>query len=535
MSEGLQNLAIARLKEEQERSEHRFVDLRVQWLEDFDSCEVILDVGGRWDRKEERWIDDGEKCRIMRLHEGQYPAGYWFSEWLRYYITGEPRPPHLEHVWTMLLAGGRRGGKSDLLEKILATGAVAKPNGIIWGVSPTEPETFELEAKLNPWIPESWAYYRESELRWRFAHGTELFLLSAHNPAALKRGRADIIGLNEAQNMVKKAYTMVRAPVADMGGIVVAAMNPPDKPSGQWVMDKYEEAQSGQKTLALFELDPTDNPHINKAALEDMRHDVGELEYRRDVLGEFIEIGDLVWHEWSPRLNVKPLPDLGTDITRQFTNRILGRAFDYVISIDLQLSPHMAAAVGEFYFDPGFPSDPLTWFSDEIFVHGDEDLLIDEIEGRQTAEGGPVYTPERCALILDASAWWQDAERTKGRASADMFRARGWKYLYRPDRVMKKNPLISERVLATNARMKNANGRRAMFSVPENRVTNTALKRWENRNGAPYRLSEYAHASDAVSYLIWRFFPRRLKNKAGSIYEKINRRRSAREQDLDNL
>jgi hypothetical protein len=374
-------------------------------------------------------------------------------------------------------------------------------------------------------------------LHWRFAHGSEIYLLSAHNPSALKRGRADLIGLNEAQNMVKRAYTMVRAPIADRGGLVVCAMNPPDRPAGQWVMDKYEEAQASAPTLKLFELDPEDNPHIVRGALEDMRHDVGELEYRREVLGEFIEIGDLVWYSWSPRHNVKPLPDLGTDVTREFTRRTLGRPFDYVLSIDLQLSPHMACAVGEFYFDPAEPDDPLTWISDEVIIQGNEDELIDEIEGRRTADGSPVYTPDTCALILDASGWWQDAERSKGRGSVDMFRRRGWRNLYRPDSKAKKNPLISERVLACNARMKNANGRRALFSVPDNRIVNTALKRWENRNGAPYRLSEYAHASDAVSYLIWRFFPRRLKGKseAGIGYEKIVRRRSDRERDLDNL
>lgn len=539
MTQSAQKLATKKAAEQESDRVARLVDLRLQWLEDRDSDAVILDVGGVWDRKLKRWHGDGSACQIVRMHPGQYRAAYWFAEWLRYYVSGAPRPPELEHVWTMLLAGGRRGGKSDLLEKILLTSCIAKPRGIVWGVSPAEEETEELHQALDYWIPESWAIFRGTKGggQWRFAHGSRLTLRSAHNPAALKRGRVDVCGLNEMQNMAKKAYTMVRAPVADRGGIVVGAMNPPDRPIGRWCMEKYEEAQSGSSTLALFEFDPEQNPYIEMQSLLDMRHDVGELDYRREVLGEFIEIGDLVWYAWSPRHNVRPLPELARDVTREFTRRMLGRPFDFAIGIDLQLTPHMSAAVGEFFEDPELPDDPLCWFTDEFIVEGDEFELIDAIESRLDADGGQVYTPENTALIVDASAWWQDAERTKGRGSIDMFRSRGWRYFYRPDSAAKRNPHIFERCLAANARFRSASGRRAAFSVPENVGINTALKRWENKNGIPHRRSEYAHVSDSCSYLLNRFYPRKLRGKhAGAVgYSKVDRRRSRRERDLDHL
>ena len=34
------------------------------------------------------------------------------------------------------------------------------------------------------------------------------------------------------------------------------------------------------------------------------------------------------------------------------------------------------------------------------------------------------------------------------------------------------------------------------------------MRSWENRNGVPYRRSDYAHLCDAVSYVIYRFFGR---------------------------
>ncbi len=536
MSESLSRLVAEQLREEDSHAENRMVDMRVQWLEDKDSEEVILDVGGVWDRQLDRWVSDGDQCRKLRMHPGQYEGAYWFAEWLKYYVSGQQRPPHLEHVWTMLLAGGRRAGKNHLLEAILTTGCVAKPHGIIWGVSPVEDETEELQMTLEDWIHPSWAYLRA--LKWRFAHHTILHLRSAHKPSALKRGRVDICGLNEAQNMSKKAYAMVRAPIADRSGLVICAMNPPDEPKGRWVMDKYDEAKSGAPTLKLFEFDPRDNPYVNKTTLEDMKYDLGDLDYRREVLGEFIEIGDLVWYAWSPRHNICEIPADARDVTREFCRRTLGREFDYAMGIDLQLTPHMAAVAQEFFHDDAFPNDPLAWLTDEIVIEGDEYELIDEIESRVDVNGKQLYTPDNTALIIDASAWWQDSERTKGRGSVDMFRKRGWRWMYRPDLKMKRNPHIYDRVLCCNGRMKSAAGRRALFSLGRNIHTNKALKRWENRNGIPNRRSVYAHLSDAVSYLQTAFHPRRLGRKRGEDaigYEKVKPKRSRRERDLDNL
>lgn len=535
---GVYELALEKKAEAQKKSKKRYVDLRLQWLEDKDSQNVILDVGGVWDRQLEQWHSDGDACRQLRFFEAQYECAYWFAEWLQYYVSGEERPPHLAQVWNLFLAGGRRGGKSDMLEKILVAGAICKPGGRIWGVSPAIEETEELQLALEPWIPGEWAYWRDSKLHWKFAHNTILTLRSAHVPSALKRGRADIIGLNEMQNMAKKAYTMVRAPIADRGGIVVGAMNPPDKPLGRWCMDAYDDAKGGKPTVKLFEFDPEQNPYINHAALSSMRHDIGDKDYKREVLGEFIEIGDLVWYTWSPRHNIRELPDLRRDMTREFTKLHLGREFDFAIGIDLQLTPHMSAAVGEFFEDPEFEGDPLLWFTDEIVIEGNEFELLDAIEERMDPDGHQIYTPENTALVIDASAWWQDAERTKGRGSVDMFRERGWRYLYRPDSKSKRNPHIFERVLATNGRIRNANGRRALFSVSENRMINMALKRWENKNGVPWRRSEYAHISDSVSYLCWRFFPRKLRRRKGRDlvgYQRVAPKRSKRQRDLDHI
>ena len=50
--------------------------------------------------------------------------------------------------------------------------------------------------------------------------------------------------------------------------------------------------------------------------------------------------------------------------------------------------------------------------------------------------------------------------------------------------------------------------RRRRFSSPRCVRVTRAMKSWPNKNGAPYRLSEFAHVCDSVSYPIYRFFGR---------------------------
>lgn len=544
MPAGVQNQAAEVLQQARAESEERFVDLRIVWREWRDSNAVVLDAGGRWDRLERRYVDDGAAYLQLRLQPAQYEAAYWFAGWLREYLAG------IEHVratdyfrkWTMMNVGGRRGGKTDFCVKAQIAACAAKPGTVAWAASPTEDETIELHDVFARIIPGGWAEYREAKRRWFWANGSVIEYRSGFKPKALKRGRVDLPFFNEAQYFPKRSYTMVRAPIADTGGLVLLSANPPDEPVGQWLLEMYDEAKAGKETVKLCEFDPDKNPVVDQQALDDMASDLTEEEYRRDRKGEFIPVGDLVWHAWSSKYNVRPAGELQErtakvqplalpNITRQFTKLHLGREFDHVIGMDFQLVPHMAAVVAEFFQNPDDPKDPFMWSTDCLKFGDDEGDLGTEIEFAEALiEMG--YDPERTAVIADASGWWQDAERTKGRGSVDLIKKAGFRFVFRPDRHAKRNPLIFERIQATNVRMCTKDGLRRLFSVPENLDLNRALKMWENRNRVPHRRSDHAHLSDALSYIVWRFWPR--KPKKGKVeFERVNRQKSERELELD--
>jgi hypothetical protein len=499
--------------------------------------EELIRVGGRWDRRERRWIDEADRYAIVRVPRGgeQEIAARWLAEW--FYRAGQgPRGAHwddFERVWTMMLVGGRRGGKSYLATAGCCMFAVMVPGSLVWAVSPTQDETDELEQAFRAILPTDWYTYRGGgagkPLQFRFAHGSRLLCLSGHKPRSLKRGRVDLALYNEGQNMYRAGWTQLRGAVADTGGLVLIAANPPDAEIGRWIEDLHEKAVKKTIKAATFKLTAATNPFVEMQALSDMADEVDDLTYRREVLGEFVPIGDTVMHSWSDTFNViDEVPAGWIDVTADEAKRELGRPAEYVVGMDFQQTPHMPADVYKLFRNPdgGFPDEVVPVILDEVVREdASEDDLIDGLEKlprwqRDGRVDGDCYRGKEgayCAVVMDASAWWQDGAHTKGKTSDRKLRDRGWVWLFKPQRDSDRNPDILERVKATNARLKAADvrdqdgkvirpGRRRMFVLRHCALTIRALRSWENRGGVPYRKSQYAHICDAVSYPIYRFF-----------------------------
>lgn len=490
--------------------------------------EELTLIGGRWDRREKRWVSDADRYAIVRIPRGsdQEGAARWLAAWFERAGQG-PRGPHwddFERVWTLLLVGGRRGGKSYLAVVALCMFAVMVPRALVWAVSPTQDETDELEQAIRAILPNEWYTFRGGgagkPLQFRLAHGSRLLCLSGHKPRSLKRGRVDLALYNEGQNMYRAGWTQLRGAVSDTGGLVIIAANPPDAEIGRWIEDLHEKAVAKKIKAATFKLTAASNPFVEVQSLQDMADEVDPHTYRREVLGEFVPIGDTVMHQWSEESVRSPGPHL-VDVTAELTRAQLGRAAGYVIGMDFQAQPHMAAAVFKFFRDPA-DDEVIPWVVDEAIVEdADENDLIDALEGLERWDlegraevgyrgwldaGDSKESPLHAACVIDASAWWQDGAHSKGRTSDRALAARRWTFLYRPQKDSNKNPDIVERVKAANAKLKNASGRRRMFVAPNCERTIRAMRSWENRNGAPYRRSNYAHICDAVTYVVYRFF-----------------------------
>jgi hypothetical protein len=501
---------------------------RPRWRTDDE--EEVLRVGGRWDRVQRRWVGDVGQVAVIRITRGgaQEKGARWLAGWFRAHVGGDwtthqrwddKARKMVRSVWSVLLSGGRRSGKSHLACAALAIFATLYPESIVWAVSPTQDETAELEKALRKMLPAAWYRYRGAGSgkvsTFTLLHGGQILLLSGFKPRGLRRGRVDLVLYNEGQNMTKAGYVQLRAAIADSGGLVLIAANPPDAPIGQWIEDHQEGIGAGKIDGIHFEFNPEDNPWIEMDALHSMAAEVDEITYDRDVLGLFRPIGDLVMHAWNDRESKRSVPIGFVDVTQEVTLHHLGRAFPWVVGMDFQQTPHMAAVILKFFRDPADPTnDLLTWVVGEVVApNTDEDGLVTALEcaDRWTPVGyqdGAGYEPDECAVIMDASGWFQDGEHTRGKTSDIKLKARRWRWLYKPQKDSDRNPDIIERVKAGNARLRTADKRRHMFVTPQCVEVARALKYWENRNGVPYRRSNYAHVCDATTYPIYRFFGR---------------------------
>lgn len=499
--------------------------------------EEVVRVGGVWDRVRRRWAKRrAAKVRVIRVPRGsdQEEPARWLGLWLRLYAQGK-RGPHWEalgqRVYTMMMLGGRRGGKTHLAMVFAILFAILVPRALVWAISPTQDETDELDAVIAAIIPARIIKARlqgaSKIVRVLLANGSRIVLRSGHKASTLKAGRVDVAIYNEAQKMSRKGWNQIRGGVADRSGLVVLPCNPPDLEIGRWVDDLFTKARGGGIAVQAFHVTARSNPFVDWHALEAMRDELSDLDYRREILGEIVPIGDVVMHEWRDYECVRVPPAHYIDVTPLVTQRHLNHAAAYVIGADFQKTPHMAATVHKFFCDPALePTDENveTYVVAEFIVeNADEDMLLDALEGapawqRDGVDRGPYRgwrepgdtdtDPKHAVVVMDASGWWQDGEHSKGVASDKRFAQRNWRFCYRPQRDAKKNPLIAERVKLANARLRNANGKRRYFLAPQCERLITAFRRWERINGHPKPGSVYSHGPDSSTYVIYRFFGR---------------------------
>jgi hypothetical protein len=502
--------------EEADQGRDRFAELQLDWINY--AGERLVRFGGVWDKTLKDFVEgkDAAHSRVVRVHPGQEGFARWFDEWVGVHTGAIARtaPP----VYSCLLAGGRRGGKSMIGVNAGCAYAVAVPDSITWIVSPSDSYYDEIVTYIEECLPRHW--YQDlgkPHYTYFLGNGSKIILRSGFHAGKLKKGRADFVVINEGQQVEERSMGTVSAAIIDKGGLVLTCANPPDVgDDGTWVADMASECRRGlRKHARFFFFDPEMNPEIDQAALHAQKETMSEHEYAVQIKGEFRLPPDAVLHAWDQAQNEQPVPDIAIDVTADFTKAMEGRSYDDIVSVDVQSYPWIAAIRWRAYRNPALPNiveQSLLWGIGEVFLdQGDEVDVSDELKTMG-------MVPDRTLVIVDASAEWQQANRSeelqraqyKGKGSADMFRGEGFRFTVPPDRYMKANPDIADRCRAANARIATASGRRLVFVDPEKCPrTVAAVRSWKVVGGKPSRHSKFAHGGDALSYMIWRFFPRR--------------------------
>lgn len=502
----------------------RYLDLRLDLVREihhgggrFEDGEVILTAGGVWDRRKKRYARHADTSRIFRCHAGQMPAATWFASWLEARKRGE----HLYElglpITDIVFFGGRRVGKSNLAFRLVIAYALAFSRSIGWIVLPTYDDGPEADLELDEAMPAKWyRHVQEDHVRY-LANGSEIRFRSSDDPESLKKGRADIVVINEAQKHKAETFGFVLPAIADRGGLVIMTANPPKNARGEWVAELIEKARAGQINTKIFPMHAKDNPHVDQPVLQSIRSKLDARTVARELDGELLPDVNRVIYAYSPTWNcceVGKIPlegggflDVDDDVTEEFTRRKLGVAVANVHGMDFQVTPFPFSAVAKFFRDPrpgASEDEPIVWFVNEASVdQGDEDQLLDALEAKGFSGDD--------AVVPDATGEWQNQARDKGKASLDVLRRRGWRRIFLPDPESKRNPPVDERLITFNSLFCSSTNYRRAFIDPACIKLARAARLWENKNGYPDKRSDHAHPCDGASYLTYRFFHRKLR------------------------
>jgi len=518
------------------RNDARFQDLAIEFVlegwrktsEDVyvrqpDKDKLLMACGGRWDRKHKQWsTEPPDKVLRVGVHPGQKDAALWWREWLVARITGE----QLETpIYSSLLYGGSRSGKTHLGLRMAVAFMIAVPGSRVWLVQEAEIERAdEIEAELDEFLPDEW--FEKRGAQYRCVNGSVGRVRSAKYPAKLKRGRCDLAFLNEGQNVSELAHAMLRMRTSDTGGVVLIAANPPnDNPDGQWIADSIEEEKAGRRpNMKVFNLNAVGNPYINREQLEALKNETDPRTYEIEVLGRVLPPSDAVLHAFSPLENVAPVPHSKWDITDEFAAKCgLGVNVTDIVGLDFQRTPFMAAVASRAFRNPQDAKRPLLYHRLAIRVElGDEYDLSDSLYDHD-------FDPETTVLICDASGDWQDADRTKGGASFEILRRCGWRRIHKPDVNSERNPPLLERMKNDNRLFCSESGMRLVRIDPVGAASLIQVcKHYRMKHGKPSRNSQYTHEYDAMSYIHYRVYPRRVTHR-GLGYKRLKGRKRASE------
>jgi len=523
------------------KSSVSYVDLALGFVRYKSGTPVAL-FGGRWCTTTNTWAGDAERIRLIEVHDNQIEAVQLLDRWLvdhkrgaRNDISDQLREQlvnmiegrievdasnaHLIGLSEVFVTGGRRSGKTVIMEAMLTGIAISVEGSIVWTMTPAEPKHVEPVEVLMELMPVDWYTYNGwPQFTFYMVNGSKHRMMSGHHAGNLKQGKALAVGANEAQQIKLASYMTARGATIDQGGFSIVAANPPiGGDVGTWVLDAVEGCENDERYGAQhYFFDPLKNPHVDISKFLALKSSMTAHDWETQVRGRMLQLPDRVLYEWSRSENERPPPDIGR-CTREFLTAHEGdRAkWEHLAVMDVQSYPFVALLLFDIYRDPLAPRDPkagLLWGIDEVaLIQGDEVDACDALKAKGVIA-------ERTLMIMDASCAWQQAQRERvnqrpqfvGKGSMDIVRRCGFKHVVPPDRMMKANPDVFDRIRCTNAMVKPADGQRSFFVDPAKCPTAAeSARKWTMKKGKADRRGDAAHFGDVFGYACWRFFPRR--------------------------
>lgn len=213
----------------------RYQDIAIAWRRRA-TGEILLSVGGRWDRVERRYSGPATDVKVIDLIESQVEAARILTRWITEAQAGRP-----SDFRGLFLHGDRRSGKRTLGGVAMLTLLVAFPLTAGWHVYPytcpieTAREEFDRLIRQN--LPAPWYRYVEGDRRYELVTGSTLTHLADVDPRLLKGRRAGFVLFSDPERLDKAAVFNALGGLKDRLGLALFTGNPPDDKSPHWISD----------------------------------------------------------------------------------------------------------------------------------------------------------------------------------------------------------------------------------------------------------------------------------------------------------
>lgn len=386
---------------------------------------------------------------------------------------------------------GRQSGKSTLCNQDMAKNAWERPGTRYAFISPIFAQAKEqyrrqLYALSNSGIV---ARKSDSELQIELINGSVMEYLSGDNPHSIRGKTLNGVYIDEVRDQDPSLWQeVVRPMISTTQGFAVFVSTPRGFDSF------YDLAQKeiSDKDWQTFRAPSTCNPLFTQAEFESAKKDMGESEFKQEILAEFIDLYSGSAYMNFGAYNIREVNpfSIGTNLYSSYLPICIG--------LDFNVSP-MGWIIGQEHMGSSF------WF-DEIFMkrtHTQEAAI--ELIGRLKQMDLKAKPMVRiCGDATGRASKTSAAGRTDYSILFEMLRDAGITY---EDLTPESNPLVKDRVNIVNMKLKSATGESRIFIHPKCTHLIKDMQRVSWKQGAQMILDQttdntLTHISDAMGYFV---------------------------------
>ena len=368
---------------------------------------------------------------------------------------------------------GRRWGKTHLaLYNALLNYCWKTPKCKVWFVSPTYRQSKNIAWTILKEIvyeyPQTIKKRNESELSIEFVNGSTLELKGADNEDSLRGVGLNHVILDEFAFMKKDAWTeVIRPALSDKQGTALF-IGTPD--GFNYFYDLYQQGLNQENGFKSWHFKSIDSPYLDPNEIEDARRELDERTFKQEYEASFETATGRVYYAFDRKENA--------------TDKEFMQGLQIKVCVDFNVTP-------------------MIW--EVLQSIKDEDFAIDEFIGIDT------NTEEMAKRIGDVYGYaypflfygdYSGTFRSTKSMSTDYDIIRT--ILPNSEFRLKPNPIVVDRVNATNSRLCSASGVRKLFinikRCPQ-LVKDLEQVIWkEGKREIDKSNLDRTHASDAVGY-----------------------------------